>query len=490
MKKPILFICLIVLTNFANSQSISNEYSELLKKAREFYSRKEYKDAAITFSTITRLPNYDVAIIDHIRASFAWALAGSPDSAFHYLHKIADTNTANFSDYIRISNDTDFSTLYNDERWKNAMNKIFTNANKAFQTTLLNSNDNISNNDQKKAAVAWTLYNNQDSAFQQLKIITSSITLTFAEVNDILIDDNFIPLYNDTRWNETKKLLFETLYKKYIPQSAFGRKSIAKRILIDEGHYNLHTISETYQVLAGVLSVAGFRVKAHKGQFNKSSLPEADILVIGNPFPDLRDSLVRRSQISKEPFRFSTAANKPAIDENEALLIKQWVYEGGSLLLLLDHAPHGITGSNLTKVFGIKSNNVVTSDSLHSDTVIRNPTIMYTRKSRMIGDHPILKGVDSIVTYVGQSLTGPPESSILLKLSQNAIDTEWDAKTKKYISRPSQGNAQGIAFQFGKGRVVFLGEAAGTNSVSTSRSDRGNWKFTLNILRWLSGNLK
>lgn len=490
MKKSILLICLFLLRQFASSQSVSIEYTDLLKKARDYYAKKEYINAATTFSTITRLPNYNATIIDNSRASFAWALAGIPDSAFFYLDKIAVNKTAIFTDYISISNDPDFSSLYTDERWKNKMDKIFLNANQNFQKNLLNSNGTISNSDRKNASVAWALHNSIDSALHQLKLISASATLTFEDANDILIDDNLKPLHKDVRWNEIEKSLFENLNKKFIPPSAFGKRATNKRILIDEGHYNLHTLSETYRVISGVLTEAGFKVGAHKEKFTTSSLANADILIIGNPFPDLRDSLVRRSQRNKEPFRFSTAANKPAIDEHESLLIKQWVDNGGSLLLLLDHAPHGITGSNLTKTFGIKSNNVVTSDSLHSDTAIRNPTILFTRKSGMIGEHPILKGVDSVVTYVGQSLTGPAESTIILKLSSSAIDTEWDPTTKQYISRPTQGNAQAIAFQSGKGKVVFMGEAAGINAISTSRSDRGNWKFTLNILRWLSGNLK
>ncbi len=67
---------------------------------------------------------------------------------------------------------------------------------------------------------------------------------------------------------------------------------------------------------------------------------------------------------------------------------------------------------------------------------------------------------------------------------------DWEHSTRKNRNRSSNGRAQGIALEYGRGRVVVLGEAAMTNSEATSRNDRGNWQMTLNILKWLTGNLK
>ena len=53
-------------------------------------------------------------------------------------------------------------------------------------------------------------------------------------------------------------------------------------------------------------------------------------------------------------------------------------------------------------------------------------------------------------------------------------------------SAVAAGRAQAVAFEYGKGRVVMLGEAAITRAEFLSLDNRGNWKFILNILRWLS----
>jgi hypothetical protein len=114
-------------------------------------------------------------------------------------------------------------------------------------------------------------------------------------------------------------------------------------------------------------------------------------------------------------------------------------------------------------------------------------------------DHPITVGrspserLNRIVTFTGQSLTGPPGSVPFLKLADNAYD--WESRKIRY---PARGHAQGIAFQFGKGRVVVVGEAA----VLTAQIDPLGFKFgmnrpgsddkqlALNIMHWLSDLLR
>ena len=62
---------------------------------------------------------------------------------------------------------------------------------------------------------------------------------------------------------------------------------------------------------------------------------------------------------------------------------------------------------------------------------------------------------------------------------------------------PAAGRAQGIAFRYGQGRVVMLGEAAmlsaqlGPNGmrVGMNRPGLDNRQFALNVMHWLSGLL-
>ncbi len=273
---------------------------------------------------------------------------------------------------------------------------------------------------------------------------------------------------------------------------------VNKKVMIDEGHFNFHTATGGYSALAGLLRENSFDVSAYKGQFNASDLKNGDILIIANPFPNLRDSLTKQAAAAKEPFRWSAAAARSAFTTEEITIVKDWVYNGGSLLLVLDHAPHGETGGQLAAAFGVETRNVETIDSTNSDGTVKTPTLLFTKSKGLLGKHPILNGVDSVVTYLGESLSGPPNSSVLLQLPSTAMDRDWLAATKKNRFRSAAGRAQGIALEYGKGRVVILGEAGmltstpgeNTNTSGSdgiARTDRGNKNFAINIINWLAG---
>jgi hypothetical protein len=83
-----------------------------------------------------------------------------------------------------------------------------------------------------------------------------------------------------------------------------------------------------------------------------------------------------------------------------------------------------------------------------------------------------------------------------LKLSDTAKDMP-DPNSKTVTS--AAGRAQGIAFKFGKGRVVVLGEAAMLSAQVTGAENSkmgmnvpgtDNKQFAINIMHWLSGLLR
>jgi hypothetical protein len=97
-----------------------------------------------------------------------------------------------------------------------------------------------------------------------------------------------------------------------------------------------------------------------------------------------------------------------------------------------------------------------------------------------------MNGIDSVTTYTGESLMGPTGSDALLLLPSTATDLDWLPETRQFRNRSAAGRLQAVAFTYGKGRVVMLGEAAITRPEFLSVENRGNWKFVLNILRWLA----
>ena len=273
----------------------------------------------------------------------------------------------------------------------------------------------------------------------------------------------------------------------------FDKINMDKHILIDEGHHNYHTITSTYSVLAGALSKGGFNVSGHKGRFDSKSLNNTGILIISNPAPFSVDSIVRWARANNEPPKYAAITLQPTFIESEVNVIEKWVRNGGSLLLILDHAPSPLAGSPIAAVFGVECRNVSTYDRLSRDPSVDTTkalSIIFTRSNGLIGKHPILNGVDSLTTYTGESVLGSKKSAALLLLPSTATDQDWDFSTKQFRYRSAAGRTQGVALKYGRGRVIILGEAAMIGPDAISLTNRGNWQMTLNILRWLTGNLK
>ena len=122
-----------------------------------------------------------------------------------------------------------------------------------------------------------------------------------------------------------------------------------------------------------------------------------------------------------------------------------------------------------------------------------------SRENKLLLDHAITKGrseeekIKTVFTFTGQSLKGPKDSFPFLSLASSARDVA-DRQGNNEVS--AAGRAQGIAFKFGKGRVVVMGEAAmlsaqlaGTEGRPMGMNVPGsdNRQRALNIMHWLSG---
>ena len=182
---------------------------------------------------------------------------------------------------------------------------------------------------------------------------------------------------------------------------------------------------------------------------------------------------------------------------------QDWVKNGGGLLLITDHEPTGAAVHNLAQGFGVAMSNGTTMDSAAVNHMKGcNGCLHFSRQNGLLTDHPITRGRDSIEWIqaiengVGQSLNGPAESIAFLRLSETAYDQMPDGKK---IS--AAGRAQGIAFQFGKGRVVILAEAAmlaGQGPRPGQKFRRwwldypgvNNRQLALNIMHWITGLLR
>jgi hypothetical protein len=297
-------------------------------------------------------------------------------------------------------------------------------------------------------------------------------------------------------------------FKAVVASPAYSRSGPI--VAIDEAHSNLHTAGGQYKPFVDLLTNDGYRVIASTRKFETGMRAGIDVLVIANA-RDLTALLAGN-------------LSSPAFSEHECDVVRDWVRDGGSLLLIADHAPFGNAADNLARRFGVTMGKGWVFDRAPSGITTQ---LVFSRENGLLGAHPILAGrnasevVKNVKSFTGQSLGAPRGATMLLKLSATAreaptpddLDAEGDATrsndpAKGAIgshSSPVVGRAQGVAMTFGKGRVVVLGEAA-LFSAQIVRFSDGNQQrelkfgmnvlgnddrqFALNVLHWLSGLLK
>ena len=260
------------------------------------------------------------------------------------------------------------------------------------------------------------------------------------------------------------------------------------RVLFDEAHNNAHTAVGSYKPFADLIADDGYHVVRNHKSLNKETLDTFKVLVIANA--------LGAEDADEE------GADKSAFTDEECDIVRDWVRGGGALLLLADQAPFGSAAQDLAKRLDVDMSKGLTRDPANHDKDSDiEQFIVYSRENKLLSEHPITQGrsdaekVSRVIAFSGQSLKGPDGSVAFLKLADTAVD--MIPPHGKEAS--AAGRAQGIAFKFGKGRVVVLGEATMLSAQVTGadKQPRGmnypgvdNKQLALNIMHWLSGLLK
>jgi hypothetical protein len=259
------------------------------------------------------------------------------------------------------------------------------------------------------------------------------------------------------------------------------------RVLFDEAHNNFHTTTGRYKPFADLIFNDGYQVAANRKPFSKEFLQTYKILIIANA--------LGAEEMDDE------GADRPAFTEEECDAVRDWVRDGGALLLIADHAPFGAAAQILAKRFDVEMSKGFVFDLEHSAR--GNPSLLiFSRENKLLLDHAITQGrndrerINLVQTFTGQALKGPQGASQLLVLAATANDqADPMGGEKKSVA----GQAQGLTLKFGKGRVVMLGEAAMLSAQVAGPKNRpmgmnvpgnDNRQFALNIMHWLSGALK
>jgi len=248
------------------------------------------------------------------------------------------------------------------------------------------------------------------------------------------------------------------------------------RVLFDEAHKNFHKTTTNFKPFADLIRNDGYLITANPDPFTAQKLKGYNLLVISNARGE---------------------GNGSAFTDDEIESVAKWVENGGSLLLVADHAPFGGYAEKLANRFGVDMSKGYTDDPANRDPVIKD--LLFSRENKLLGDHPIINGrnsserINRIVSFTGQSLKAP-KAAVILKLSDTAYDEFPDSDKK--IS--AAGRGQAIAMKFGKGKVFVSGEAAMLTAQFSADGRKfgmnvpgiDNRQYALNVVHWLSGLLK
>lgn len=264
-------------------------------------------------------------------------------------------------------------------------------------------------------------------------------------------------------------------------------KKDGPRVMFDEAHHNFHTTEGRYKPFVDLLMNDGYRVVRNRRPFSKTSLASFKILVIANALGAEEDD--------------DEGADHSAFNDDEIQAVHDWVKNGGSLLLIADHAPFGGAAAALASRFGVDMSKGYTFDPENS--VAELPShLIFSRENKLLAAHSIVEGrndkdrINLVRSFTGQSLKGPPESVAILKLSDTATDSP-DYRAETSVS--AAGRAQALALKVGKGRVLVQGEAAMLSAQISGLENRrmgmnlpgnDNRQYLLNVMHWLSGILK
>ena len=272
------------------------------------------------------------------------------------------------------------------------------------------------------------------------------------------------------------------------------------RIYFDEGHWNVHTAAGRYKPLADLLRNDGYRIDSRTGALTREALSGYGVLLIANAL-GFRGSAQHIANLLRLEGRLDFGAD--AFSNAECDAVREWVRDGGALLLVADHAPAGAAARKLAAQFGVEMTNWYAEDPRAHDLETDNWSfLVFSRENGLLAEHPITQGrseaerVSKVMSFTGQSLRAPEGAVSFLRLSEEAREYPLRVSGDDEF-RSAAGLEQGVALEFGRGRVVVLGEAAMITSqlarsggqefrFGMSRAGCDNRQLALNLLHWLS----
>ena len=302
------------------------------------------------------------------------------------------------------------------------------------------------------------------------------------------------------------------------PNPAY-KNGTGPQVCIDEAHFEYHTVDGGFKPFAQLLRDDGYRVNGFSTDFTREALKDCQILVIANA----------SAQVNETNWSYPHASAFSGEETTELIL---WVQDGGSLFLVVDHAPWPGAVADLGVLLGVhmldgdasscreemkRSGMVVFGTALKEGWQERarlektpfEDNLSILSNPGTLAHHPIVKGrnanerVDTVVTYGGHAFYCSESWKPLLIFGPKAvcqIPMEYNFEDSGRQIGPLfsvSGWLQGAARKLGKGRIVVLGEAGMCTAQIEENVPWGinapealhNAQFCLNVVHWLSGLL-
>jgi hypothetical protein len=235
--------------------------------------------------------------------------------------------------------------------------------------------------------------------------------------------------------------------------------------IVDEGHWNRYTASALLAPLVKMASRDGFRVERHRSRFSEGSLEGVRILVVAGArsMPASLEVVARRAGVR---------TNAAAFNRSEVEAVREWVGNGGGLLLAVGDEISARQSVPLLEGLGMR----LTSAAGPGPRV-------YERRNDTLLPHPVTDGRKYEETALRVFTYGGPEFA--------------PPQGVRPFLEPGVGRAQGVAFELGKGRVAVFADpicltalrrSAEHNSDRFGMSAPGayNTDLAINTLRWLA----
>ncbi|MEN8215021.1 MAG: DUF4350 domain-containing protein, partial [Pseudomonadota bacterium] len=284
-------------------------------------------------------------------------------------------------------------------------------------------------------------------------------------------------------------------------------------VVIDAAHHNFNTIANgKYRSFAELLERDGYVVEGSEGlytKFTEDALENIDVLVIVNA--------LNEANVGYEEGNWKLPTPS-AFEDEEIKAVKNWVMEGGSLMLVADHLqfPGGATDLADALGFSLSNSYVMRANSplLLGKPDHEHNMIKFQNSDGSLKPSPILKGregfdeaVDLVVSFTGEAFWIKPQSQAkpLLSLPEGTVGllpSVADGFSEATPTIKTVGMLQGATLQLGDGKVAMFGEASMFSAQLSATPPEPSWEqgmnnpaapqnfqFALNVLHWLSGLL-